>query len=232
MSREAFFDALLAARSYQGGHLIGDAMLHIREDAIATLTEAEKLHLQSRLDQLATAQSDIPALPQAPFVKQWNWDELAAELSQTQQGRSWEKGRAALAKASCVTCHRIDEQGSFTGPDLTQVGHRFDERALLESIMLPSKEIDEKYRLSRYLLDNGTVITGRPSSVSADVLTIETNTLPSQTVQVKRDEIEQTSQADISPMPSGLMNVLTLDEILDLIAYLKSGGDPGASNYR
>ncbi|MCC7338057.1 MAG: c-type cytochrome [Pirellulaceae bacterium] len=231
-SREAFFDWLLAARRYQGGHLFGDAMLHIREDAIATLTSADKLHLQSRLDQLASAESDGQALPQSPFVKQWTWDELAAELPRAHQGRSWEQGRVALAKASCVTCHRIGEQGSFTGPDLTYVGHRFDERALLESIMLPSKEIDEKYRLSRYLLDNGTVITGRPAGVGANVLTIETNTLPTQTIQVKRDEIEQTSQADISPMPSGLVNVLTLDEVLDLIAYLKSGGDPGASSYR
>ncbi|MEO8270864.1 MAG: c-type cytochrome, partial [Aureliella sp.] len=231
-SREAFFDSLLAARTYKGGHLIGDAILHIREDAIANLTDADKLNLSSRLDQLAAAESDLPALPQAPFVKQWSWDELNAELPQTHQRRSWEQGRAALAKASCVTCHRIGEQGSSTGPDLTHVGHRFDERALLESILLPSKEIDEKYRLSRYLLDNGTVITGRPASVGANVLTIETNSLPTQTVQVKRDEIEQTSQADISPMPSGLVNVLTLDEILDLIAYLKSGGDPGASNYR
>lgn len=231
-SREAFFDWLLAARAYQGGHLFGDAMLHIREDAIAALTDADKQHLQSRLEQLATAQSDLPALPQAPFVKQWTWDELVAELPRTHRGRSWEQGRTALAKASCVTCHRIDQQGSFTGPDLTHVGHRFDERALLESILLPSKEIDEKYRLSRYLLDNGTVITGRPASVGANLLTIETNALPTQTVQLKRDEIEQTSQADISPMPSGLVNVLTLDEILDLIAYLKSGGDPGASVYR
>ncbi|MCA9181545.1 MAG: c-type cytochrome, partial [Planctomycetales bacterium] len=231
-SREAFFDSLLAARRYQGGHLFGDAMLHIREDAIATLTNADKLHLQSRLDQLASAESDRQALPQAPFVKQWTWDELVAELPRAHQGRSWEQGRVALAKASCVTCHRIGEQGSFTGPDLTHVGHRFDERALLESIMLPSREIDEKYRLSRYLLDNGTVITGRPASVGANVLTIETNALPTQTIQVKRDEIEQTSQAEISPMPSGLVNVLTLDEILDLIAYLKSGGDPRASSYR
>ncbi len=231
-SRESFFDSLLAARRYQGGHLFGDAMLHIREDAIATLTDAEKHHLQSRLDSLTATEHDLPAAIQAPFVKQWTWDELVAELPQTQHGRSWEQGRSALAKASCVTCHRIDEQGSFTGPDLTHVGHRFDERALLESIMLPSKEIDEKYRLSRYLLRNGTVVTGRPAGVGANVLTIETNSLPTQTVQIKRDEIEQTSQAEISPMPSGLVNVLTLDEILDLIAYLKSGGDPGASSYR
>jgi hypothetical protein len=50
-------------------------------------------------------------------------------------------------------------------------------------------------------------------------------------VPIDRAEIEQTSPASLSPMPSGLMNVLTMDEILDVIAYLKSGGDPHADVY-
>ena len=230
-TREAFFDGLLTARTYQGGRLLGDALLHIREDAVATLSDAEQEHLQARLDQLAVATSDAPALPQASFVKQWTWDELEAELPRARQGRSWERGRAALAKASCTTCHRISEQGSTIGPDLAHVGSRFDQRALLESIMMPSKEIDEKYRLSRYLLADGTVVTGRPVGVSANQLTIQTNALPMESVSINRAEIEQTSQADISPMPADLMDVLTLEEILDLIAYLKANGDPHADVY-
>lgn len=231
-TREAFFDGLILARTYQGGHLFGDALQHIREDAIATLSDAEKQHLQTRLEQLASPASDAAAAPQAPFVKQWAWDELVAELPTAQQGRSWERGRAALAKASCMTCHRIGEQGSSIGPDLSRVGSRFDERALLESIMVPSKEIDEKYRLSRYLLADGTVVTGRPSSVGANQITIQTNSIPMQSVPINRADIEQTSQADISPMPAQLMDVLTLDEILDLLAYLKANGDPRADVYR
>lgn len=231
-TREAFFDSLIIARTYQGGHLFDDAMQHIREDALATLTAAEQEHLQDRLEQLTAPTSDIAGLPQAPFVKSWTWDELESELSRSQQRRSWEQGRVALAKASCLACHRIDEQGSTIGPDLTHVGSRFDERALLESIMMPSKQIDEKYRLSRYLLTDGRVVTGRPMGVAANQLTIQTNSLPMQSVPIQRDEIEQTSQAEISPMPADLMNVLTLEEILDLIAYLKANGDPQADAYQ
>ncbi len=107
-----------------------------------------------------------------------------------------------------------------------------DERTLLESIMLPSKQIDEKYRLSRYLMTDGTVVTGRPIAVAATQLTIQTNSLPIESISIKREEIEQTSQADISPMPADLIDVLTLDEILDLMAYLKANGDPQADAYR
>ncbi len=227
-TREAFFDSLLAARRYQGGKLLGDSLKAIREDAIATLTETEQEHLKSRLEELAIApeESDVHDSPAASFVKAWTWEELETALPQTRHGRSWEQGRAALAKAQCLKCHRVNEQGSSTGPDLTHVGHRFDGRALLESILQPSKEIDEKYRLSSYVMDSGQVITGRPIGVSAAVITVQTNSLRAETVALKRAEIEQTLPAGLSPMPTGLLDVLTRDEILDLLAYLQSGGNP------
>ncbi|WDQ14954.1 DUF7133 domain-containing protein [Rhodopirellula sp. P2] len=233
-TRESFFDSLLAARSYRGGKLLSVSLQQIREDAIANLTDAEQKRLKPRLDMLALAaeKSDEAESLSAPFVKQWTWDELESALPQARHGRSWEQGRAALGKAQCMKCHRVNEQGSPTGPDLTHVGRRFDEQALLESIAQPSKVIDEKYRLSTYVLDSGQVITGRPIGVSATVITVQTDSLRSETVALKRAEIEQTSPANLSLMPSGLLDVLTLDEILDLIAYLKSGGDPQADVYQ
>ncbi|QDV10962.1 Cytochrome c [Rosistilla oblonga] len=233
-TREAFFDSLLAARRFQGGKLLSASLQNIQEDAIATLTEAEKEHLKPRLEMLATAVdgSSEHESPSASFVKQWTWEELEAELPRARHGRSWEQGRTALAKAQCVKCHRVSEQGSSTGPDLTHVGSRFDERALLESIVQPSKVIDEKYRLSSYLLDSGELVTGRPIGVSATMITVQTDSMRAETVPLKRAEIEQTTPSGLSPMPSGLMNVLTLDEILDLIAYLRSSGDPQADAFQ
>jgi putative heme-binding domain-containing protein len=231
-TRAVFFDALLAARNYRGGKLLADALLHIREDAIATLTDAEQESLKPRLEKLAAVEEVGQEIHPAPFVKQWSWEELEVELPRALHSRSWEQGRAALAKASCIKCHRLGEQGTFTGPDLTQVGRRFDERALLESILLPSKVIDEKYRLNTYLLDNGKVVTGRPVGVGAKTITLQIDPLRSETVEVVREHIEQTSPATLSPMPSGLANVLTMEEVLDLIAYLKSGGDPQAAVYQ
>ncbi|WP_218933380.1 DUF7133 domain-containing protein [Rubripirellula lacrimiformis] len=232
-TRESFFDSLLAARSYQGGKLLSDSLQHIQEDAIATLTAAEQKHLKPRLDMLAMAVTEPGGQqsPAAPLVKEWTWETLEAELPKARRGRSWEQGRAALAKAQCMKCHRINEQGNSTGPDLTHVGRRFDQRALLESIVQPSKVIDEKYRLSTYLLDSGVLVTGRPIGVSSNAITVQTDSLRAGTVVLNRAEIEQTSPAGLSPMPTGLMNVLTLDEILDVLAYLKSGGDPQAAVY-
>jgi hypothetical protein len=36
----------------------------------------------------------------------------------------------------------------------------------------------------------------------------------------------------VSMMPNGLLDTLSSDEVLDLLAYLKSGGDPQSEVYR
>ncbi|MCP4189278.1 MAG: c-type cytochrome [Planctomycetaceae bacterium] len=231
-TRETFFNALIKAQQYQGGKLLTDARNAIREDAISTLTKAEQEVFAPYLNQLKEAEKTVPDIQAAPFVKQWSWQELEAKLPQIQHDRSWEQGGNAFAKASCIQCHRLGEQGTFTGPDLTHVGRRFDERALLESILLPSKAMDDKYRLSNYLLTDGKIVTGRPVGVSSTVITLQVNPLDTRTIEVLREQIEETSPSRVSPMPSGLVNVLTLDEILDLIVYLKSGGDPMAAIYQ
>ncbi len=231
-TRAIFFDWLLAARRYQGGHLQQVNISHIRDDAIATLTSSEQEFLQSHLQQLADNEEATQESQQAPLVKQWTWEELEPALALSRHSRSWERGRSALAKASCLMCHHFGEQGSFVGPDLTRVGRRFDERALLESILLPSKVIDEKYRLSSYVLDTGRVVTGRPVAVTAMTITLQTHPLRPETVVVAREQIEQSFPSKVSPMPVGLANVLTKAEILDLIAYLRSAGDPQSSVYQ
>ncbi|MAG92807.1 MAG: heme-binding protein [Planctomycetaceae bacterium] len=231
-TRAAFFDALLVARTYRGGKLLTSTLDNIREDAVATLTDAEKEQLKPRLEKLAKKTQVAFELPQAPIVNQWTWEELSAELPRVSHDRSWKQGRAALVKATCIRCHRFGERGTFAGPDLTSVGRRFDDRALLESILLPSKTIDEKYRVHSYMLESGKVVTGRAVSVGATSITLQPDPLRAETVQVLREQIELSSPSAVSPMPSGLVDVLTKEEILDLVAYLKSGGDPGAAVFR
>ena len=48
---------------------------------------------------------------------------------------------------------------------------------------------------------------------------------PNQRVSINRDEIDEMIVSETSPMPTGLFSRMTQDEILDLTAYLISGGD-------
>jgi hypothetical protein len=48
---------------------------------------------------------------------------------------------------------------------------------------------------------------------------------PSQSVAIARDSIASEEALPVSIMPSGLVNSLNADELLDLVAYLASGAD-------
>jgi len=71
------------------------------------------------------------------------------------------------------------------------------------------------------VLDDGTVVTGRAVGVNSRELTIEINPLTAETVVVNRDRIEHSLPTARSPMPEGLLDHFTADEILDLLAVLK-----------
>ena len=65
-------------------------------------------------------------------------------------------------------------------------------------------------------------MTGRALHVNGKELTVETNPLTTAQSTIERTTIESSRPSPISVMPSGLVNVLEKEEILDLIAYLIS----------
>ena len=83
--------------------------------------------------------------------------------------------------------------------------------------------MDAKYRHMTYTLSSGKVLTGRPIGVNAKTITLETDPLTHSTAEVPRAEIETSQPSPTSPMPAGLLNVLTKEEILDLVAFLRQG---------
>jgi hypothetical protein len=45
-------------------------------------------------------------------------------------------------------------------------------------------------------------------------------------VTIKKADISRVTPSDVSPMPTGLLVTLSKDEILDLLAYIVSQGNP------
>ena len=73
-----------------------------------------------------------------------------------------------------------------------------------------------------YFLDLQRVVTGRALDVSGQKLVIETNPLISEKFTMSRGSIESTSPSAVCLIPGGLVDALSQDEILDMIAYLVS----------
>lgn len=130
-------------------------------------------------------------------------------------------------KTQCVTCHEVDGKGGAVGPDLSHIGGKFDRPHLIESLLEPSRQIVEGYRSSIITTMSGRTVTGIVKQASGDRITLAD--AEGQEHVIRREEIDERHESDISLMPLGLADELTPAEFTDLIAYLETlrpGGKP------
>ena len=75
-------------------------------------------------------------------------------------------------------------------------------------------------------MNNGQTVIGKVANLNGDKLMVITNMLePGAFTNVATGDIEEVQTSRVSMMPNGLLDTLSQEEILDLLAYLKSGGD-------
>jgi putative heme-binding domain-containing protein len=190
--------------------------------AAATLSDSERKALAAYLPK-----PPLPAPPAAPgrkFVKQWRMADLEPRLARLKEHRSRARGRLLFTQSQCVLCHRMANKGGSVGPDLTAVSSRLAPRGILESILEPSKVLPEQYQNILLTLRDGDVLTGRVMAENDQRLLFMTDLIHRTVVEVRKADVESRRASKISPMPEGLVNSLTEDEIWDLIAFLESGG--------
>ncbi|MEM8956114.1 MAG: c-type cytochrome, partial [Verrucomicrobiota bacterium] len=136
------------------------------------------------------------------------------------------QGRKMFSAAACFACHRFGNAGGMNGPDLTGSGGRYSPHDLLDSIVHPSKEISDQFAPIIVTKNDGEVITGVVVNLGGDNVTLNTDLSdPNQRVNVDRKEVESIEVSKVSPMPPMLLSMLKEEEILDLLAYILSGGD-------
>lgn len=159
--------------------------------------------------------------------------DLEPSLDQVESGRSFQSAQAAYAAAQCSVCHAMagtPAQGGV-GPDLTSVASRFRRRDMLESIIEPSKVVSEQLADQVVVLKNSDVLVGRIIEDSETKVVVQSNPLSPIRTDVKKEDIVSRTMSKLSPMPTGLVNHLTKEEILDLIAYMEAAGRPEHPNF-
>lgn len=229
--RTSYFEWFLKAANYRGGASFDKFIEFIRTDAVASLSDSEKTALKDLLEKQPVKKSPLEVMNEAlagrGWVKEWTLDELAPAVESGLKDRNFENGRKMFAAAACFACHRFGNEGGMTGPDLTSAGARYSPRDLLDQIVHPSKEINEQFVPLVLRKRDGETVTGIIVNLNGDTVRVNTDPAdPWQQVGVDRKEVESIEPSAVSPMPEGLLNMLKQEEILDLIAYLLSGGDP------
>ncbi len=211
-----------ALREYKGGNSFAKYLINIRKDALETLTESESAELASIVENRATT---APATtPPRQFVKEWTMVEVEPALPTAGHRRSFAKGKEAFAAAQCGACHRMGNDGGSVGPDLTAVASRFNRRDLLENILLPSKVISDRYQIFTITQRDGEEVSGCITEETEEKVVLVVNPMTQQRQEVLKRDIQSRSVSKLSQMPEGLLNVLNGEEILDLLAYVESGG--------
>jgi len=131
-----------------------------------------------------------------------------------------QQGAAVFQKATCQKCHRRGTVGEALGPDLTTLGWRRQRREILLATLYPSHELNEEYPTVTVELKSGKSLSGMLSKGSAEMLAIVSNKGVRE--EFPRTDVAQIVNQKVSNMPDGLLEPLTEEEIVSLIAYLTS----------
>jgi putative heme-binding domain-containing protein len=220
-----------ADRDYSDGASYPKYLVNIRNDAVATLSEADQVALSSWILDYTAAAAFKPQ-KERHLIKEWKMADLEPSLGRISEGRSFASGKAAFHDGQCILCHRFQNTGGSVGPELTAVSSKYTRRDILESILEPSKVVSEQYQNFTIIKTDGESETGRIVDENDEEVVIQPSPLiPDRTV-IKKPTIRERRPSKVSPMPEGLVNQMTDEEILDLIAYLTAGGKPDAECFR
>ena len=159
--------------------------------------------------------------------QEWKYDDLIGDVKML-MGRSHEVGKASFTAANCSACHQFGGEGQNFGPDLAKLTDDKKTAAhILRSIIDPSKDIEEKFASNVFVLADGTSVTGMVMEENDDVVKIVIDPLAKDKLTIiDKEDIDGRKQSKVSQMPAGLLDKLSREEIIDLIAYVLSNADP------
>ena len=216
------------ARHFQGDAGLPRFIKQLREAALATLDETERSSIAKWLESLReNSKQPISKFYSRPFVKKWSLDDLKNLAKDTDPEYDFQRGERLYTEALCIRCHRLGNLGTSLGPDLTMAASRFSRKDLLKSILKPSEVIAGQYHNVIISTTDGLTLVGRvmQNEFRNSILQIATNPFDlDEIVKVAKQDIESYEVSPISPMPKGLLNTLSTQEIRDLTKYIESGG--------
>jgi len=120
--------------------------------------------------------------------------------------------------ASCNKCHRVRGKGADIGPDLSQIGRKYERKALLETIMNPSAGIAPEYVAYVVETRQGKVYAGFLHDQNDERVVLKT--VEGTSVQIPRKEIVELVKQEKSLMPELVLKSVTAQDAADLLAYL------------
>ena len=106
------------------------------------------------------------------------------------------------------------------GPDLSLIARSRNRRQLLESILVPSREVAPQFTSWTLVTTDGKVLVGVIVYENRDRLTIED--AQGKQTNLANTEVELRTPEKTSLMPEKLIDRLAISELRDLLAFLET----------
>jgi cytochrome c oxidase cbb3-type subunit 3 len=131
-----------------------------------------------------------------------------------------DRGKALFeGKGQCLSCHRVNGQGSRLGPDLSDIGQLRRAVDLGRALVEPGGEVRPQNRGVRVVTREGATITGR--LLNHDTFTLLMIDSKEQLLSFQKSSLRDYTFVEPSSMPS-YRGRMTTEEITDLVRYLVS----------
>jgi len=125
---------------------------------------------------------------------------------------------------ACRNCHTFNGRGGKVGPDLTAKVKGLTARDLFQRIVVvPHRSPEPRYNTMRVTTKVGQIITGIRAGETSDVLYFyDTSSLPPLLRRLPKSDIAHTERHSESVMPNDYASRFTLQQLLDVVSYLRS----------
>lgn len=133
------------------------------------------------------------------------------------------------AQSSCHKCHRVDDSEAVAiGPNLAKLDKAISNESIVDSLLVPSKEIRKGFESFTVLRTDGTITTGILVARGEDHIELRDASSMDRTISIASSDIEDLKQSTNSLMPAGQVNQLaSRQQFYDLVRYLIEARDGG-----
>ena len=156
---------------------------------------------------------------------------LRTKMGEAAAGQAGRGAELFRTKGNCMECHRVNGEGSASGPDLSDIGRQRNPQRLRQAVMDPASAIHDSfagYRWTILIPDNYVLVevltkTGeriRGGRLNEDAFSIQVRDGQGRIRSfLKSDLAELRKSANTTPMPA-YKDIFSPDELDDLVGYL------------
>jgi putative membrane-bound dehydrogenase-like protein len=130
---------------------------------------------------------------------------------------------ATVFQKTCIKCHKHDGKGADVGPDISDVRNRSRE-ALLYDILDPNRKVEPRFMDYSVVTTDGRTFNGLMISETAEAVVLRQAEGKQQVIP--RNDIEILKASGRSLMPEGVEKDVTVQQMADLLEFLKSRDRP------